>query len=257
MITFNINDLTSIFYNFLFISIRIISFIVVAPLLGDKSISKKIKLLFSFVISWFFMFFLPIIQINLFSIDGFLILIEQILIGICLGFSMQLVFSVIKLTGEIISFQMGLSFSSLLDWNTRSNTSVLSRFFYIFLLLFFLESNGHIWEISVILDTFYKIPIKKIELDSNVFLNIVTYSKFIFVSSFMIMFPIIIVQLFLNISMGILNRISSQISIFSIGFTITLIVGMYTLFLFIPMIPYVYNNIFNHLIYLLSILVKI
>ncbi|ANF16894.1 hypothetical protein XW81_00395 [Buchnera aphidicola (Schlechtendalia chinensis)] len=254
MITFNINDLISFFYNFFYISIRILSFSLSAPLLGDKSIPKKMKVFVSFIMSWFFMLILPVVNIDLFSTDGFLILVEQVLIGTLLGFSMQLVFSAIKIASEVISFQMGLSFSSFLDWNTRSNTPILSRFFYTFLILLFLESNGHIWMISALIDTFHKIPIRKFELNLNMFLKIVIYSKFIFIDSFIIMLPIMIVQLILNISMGILNRISSQISIFSVGFTVTLIVGMYTLFLFVPIVPKIYNNIFDRLTFLLSFL---
>ncbi|XBC38259.1 MAG: flagellar biosynthetic protein FliR [Buchnera aphidicola (Floraphis choui)] len=256
MITFNINDLIPFFYNFFFSVIRILSFIIVAPLLGDKSIPKKVKIFISLIMSWCFMFFLPIINIDFLTIDGLLILIEQVFIGMSLGFVMQLIFSSVKIAGEIISFQMGLSFSSLLDWNTRSNISVLSRFLYVFLLLLFLESNGHIWMISVLFDTFHKIPIQQVKLDSSMFSNVVIFSKFIFIDSFMLMLPIIIIQLMLNISIGILNRISSQISIFSIGFTITLFVGIYTLYLFVPIIPHVFNNVFNRLTFAVSILLR-
>ncbi|XBC42364.1 MAG: flagellar biosynthetic protein FliR [Buchnera aphidicola (Meitanaphis elongallis)] len=253
MITFNINDLMSIFFNFLFVVARILSFFMIAPLLEDKSIPKEIKLFTSFIISWFFIWLMPKIDINLFSINGFLILIEQVLIGILLGFIMKLVFSTIKISGEIISFQMGLSFSSVLDVNTHSNTSILSRFLYIFLLLFFLESNGHLLIVSMLFDTFRKIPIQAIELNSSMFLNVIVFSKYIFIDSFMLMLPIIIVQLILNVSIGILNRIASQISIFSIGFTMTLLVGLYILYLFIPFFSHVYNNVFNRLFFLLSI----
>lgn len=256
MITFNIDDVISIFYSFLFLVFRILSFVTTAPLLGDQSVPKKIKLFISLVISWCFMLLLPPVKIDFFSIDEFLVLIEQIVIGISLGFSMQLTFSAVKIAGEIISFQMGLSFASLLDWNTRSSVSILSRFLYMFLLLLFLEFNGHIWMISVLFNTFQQVPIQKIGLDLHAFFNIVTFAKFIFLDGFMLMLPIIIIQLMLNISIGVLNRITSQISIFSVGFTLTLIVGIYTLYLFIPRIPYFYSNVFDRLIFLLSIFSK-
>ncbi|XBC38792.1 MAG: flagellar biosynthetic protein FliR [Buchnera aphidicola (Melaphis rhois)] len=256
MITLNVHDFMFIFCNFLFLAIRILSFVAIAPLLGDKSIPKKIQLFITFILSWFFMLIIPKVKIDLFSSDGLLILFEQILIGMSLGFAMQLIFSAIKVAGEIISFQMGLSFSSLLDWNTHSNISVLSRFLYIFLLLLFLEFNGHILMISVLFDTFRAFPITPIKLDSEKYLRIVIFTKFVFIDGFMLMLPVIIIQLILNFSMGILNRIASQISIFSIGFTVTLLIGVYTVYLFIPTIPYVYNNIFNRLMWICSILSK-
>lgn len=256
MINFNVNDLIFTFYNFLFLVVRVLSFVIVAPLFGDSSIPKKIKLFFSFVISWCFTFFVPITNLNLLSIDGFLVLIEQIIIGTSLGFIVQLMFSTIKISGEIISFQMGLSFSSLIDWNTHSNISVLSRLLYMFLLLLFLEFNGHLWMISVLFDVFLKIPIQIVEFDSSSFFKILIISKFIFVDGLMLVFPIVIIQLMLNVSMGILNRIASQISIFSVGFSLTLLIGMYIFYLFIPIFPLIYNDIFNRVVFSLSVFLK-
>ncbi|XBC40829.1 MAG: flagellar biosynthetic protein FliR [Buchnera aphidicola (Nurudea yanoniella)] len=249
---FNVNDVIFSFYNFLFLGMRVLSFFIVAPLFSDSSIPKKVKLFFAFVISWFFMFLIPEVSINLLSIDGFIVLIEQILIGISLGFIMQLMFSTVKVSGELISFQMGLSFSSVLDWNTRSNISVLSRFLHVFFFLLFLEFNGHLWMISILFDFFLKIPINIIELDSTSFFKILIASKFIFIDGLMLVLPIIMIQLMLNISMGILNRIASQISIFSVGFSLTLLVGMYIFYLFIPIFPSIYHNIFNRLVFSIS-----
>ncbi|PPS59313.1 hypothetical protein CRX72_20865 [Pantoea sp. BRM17] len=71
---------------------------------------------------------LIILLLILFSPAGFWMLIQQLLIGAGIGLTMQLAFSAVKLAGEIIGLQMGLSFATLLDPNTRVNMPLLARF---------------------------------------------------------------------------------------------------------------------------------
>ncbi|XBC39812.1 MAG: flagellar biosynthetic protein FliR [Buchnera aphidicola (Chaetogeoica yunlongensis)] len=224
-------------YGVFFPALRILSLFYTAPLLNSTLIDRKIKLVIAFSISWLFSFFLPKIDIVIFSMDGFLIILEQIFIGMSLGFTMQLIFSSIIMCGELISLQMGLSFSSLFDIHSRSNMSPVSRFLYVFFVLLFFQWNGHIWMFSVLFDTFLTFPIKKLSFDINILLSIVNFYKYIFFDSLMLLYPILIIQLMFSLSMGILNRISPQVSIFSIGFTVILLVGMVSLFLFIPIFP--------------------
>ena len=257
MINFNFNDFIFFIYNLFFPAVRIISLFSAAPLLNSRLIDKKIKIVMAFCISWAFSSFLPKTDIVLLSFDGILVCLEQIFIGMLLGFTMQVMFSSIFLSGEIISTQMGLSFSSLFDTNIRSNMSILSRFFYAFSLLLFLEFNGHIWMMSALFDTFITIPIEKINFSSVIFFKIISFCKYIFLDSIILLFPIIFIQLLLNLSMGILSRMSPQISIFSIGFTVSLLVGIVTLYLFIPIFPSYFLVLVHRLQDFVSILFKL
>ncbi|MBZ2279921.1 flagellar biosynthetic protein FliR, partial [Buchnera aphidicola] len=74
------------------------------------------KIIISALVSWLILPFIPDTKIFLFSSLGFFLLFQQILIGIFLGFTFQLLFSIINISGEIISLQMGLSFSTFLDF---------------------------------------------------------------------------------------------------------------------------------------------
>ena len=47
--------------------------------------------------------------------NGLLILVEQIVIGLAIGFSMQLVFSAVDVAGQVIGMTMGLGFASFFD----------------------------------------------------------------------------------------------------------------------------------------------
>lgn len=80
---------------------------------------------------------------------------QQILIGIALGFTMQFAFAAVRTAGEIIGLQMGLSFATFVDPASHLNMPVLARIMDMLALLLFLTFNGHLWLISLLVDTFH------------------------------------------------------------------------------------------------------
>jgi len=81
---------------------------------------------------------LPPVEVTLFTPAGFWMLVQQLLIGVGIGLTMQLAFSAVRLAGEMIGLQMGLSFATLLDPNSRINMPLLARFLDMLAMLLFL-----------------------------------------------------------------------------------------------------------------------
>ena len=236
MITFNNPDLFLFFVNFIFPFCRILALISIIPIFENNFISYKIKFILSVLITFLLMPFLPQLQIMSLSFINLLILLEQILIGMVLGMIVQFILSIGHIAGDIIGFQIGLSFSTIFDAGSHINTSIISRFFYILVVLLLLSWNSHIWMILILVNTFYTIPVDKIIVNSGVFLDIVKFYSIIFLNGMMLSLPVMIIILTLNVIMGLLNRILSQLSIFSIGLPITLLTGIFILNLLISII---------------------
>ncbi|MBZ2279397.1 flagellar biosynthetic protein FliR, partial [Buchnera aphidicola] len=116
MITFNSMYLMTVISHFFWPFLRISAFFFTVPFFNDKIIYRKYRIILSALVSWLILPFLPDVKIFLFSSLGFYLLFQQILIGIFLGLIFQLLFSVINISGEFISLQMGLSFSTFLDF---------------------------------------------------------------------------------------------------------------------------------------------
>jgi flagellar biosynthesis protein FliR len=249
MITFNNTDLFLFFINFIFPFCRILALISIIPIFENNFISYKIKFILSVLVTVLLMPFLPQLQIMSLSFIDLLILVEQILIGMVLGMIVQFMLSIGHIAGDIVGFQIGLSFSAVFDSGSRINTSIISRFFYIFIVLLFMSWNGHIWMILILVNTFYTIPIDKIILNSGMFLDVVKFYSIIFLNGMMLSLPIIIIILTSNVVMGLLNRILSQLSIFSIGLPVTLLTGIFILNLLIFIISPHIKDIFQFLMF--------
>ncbi|QCI21974.1 flagellar biosynthetic protein FliR [Buchnera aphidicola] len=252
MLTFNDFQLITFISSFFWPMIRILSFFSMASFFKDKLFNKKNKIILAVIISFLVSPFLPEVRTALFSCIGFLLLFQEILIGLVLGFTTQLLFVSVNIAGEIIGLQMGLSFATFFNKSSYIGTSIISRLFNILMLLFFLVFNTHLYLISVLIDSFYSMPIDSYFLNSNIFFILLQFSSHIFLESILFILPVMIVLLILSFIMSILNRLSPQISIFSIGFPINLLIGILLLyFLISTTLPY-FERVLHELILFIS-----
>ncbi|WP_343187818.1 flagellar biosynthetic protein FliR [Buchnera aphidicola (Periphyllus koelreuteriae)] len=241
----NINDYFFIFINILYPSIRIFFFFYIVSIFNSNYFNMQTKIFLSFIISLIILPFIPLFQFNIFSLDGVLILLEQILIGILIGFSINLIFSISNVSGEIFSFQTGLSFSNFFNENVFLKSSIMSCFLNSLIIILFLSLDGHLWMISTIIKSFYIFPISFKFFDINILISIVKLFSLIFVNGIYIIFPIIIILFFLNLSLCFLNKFIPQLSIFSIGFSIINFFGIFSFFIFLFHVLFFLDNYLN------------
>ncbi|AEO08448.1 flagellar biosynthetic protein FliR [Buchnera aphidicola str. Ak (Acyrthosiphon kondoi)] len=252
MLTFNNLQLITLIGNFFWPMVRILAFFSAAPIFNDKLINRKNKIVLSAIISSLISPFLPEVHTALFSYFGFLLLFQQILIGIVLGFTAQFLFVTVNLAGEIIGLQMGLSFATFFNSNIHIGTSIISRLLNVLTLFFFLILNAHLYLITILINSFHSIPIDGYFLNVNIFFILLKFSGSIFLNSILFVLPVMIVLLSLGFIMSLMNRLSPQISIFSIGFSLNLLVGILTLYFLMPIVFPIFKKILSDLMFFIT-----
>lgn len=236
--------------------LRILALISTAPLLSERAIPKKVKIGLGLMITWIVAPGLPVTGVTIFSAAGFWLAAQQILIGIMLGFTLQFAFAAIRTAGELIGLQMGLSFATFFDPGSRLNMPVLARFMDMLVMLLFLTLNGHLWLISILVDTFHTLPIGGEPVNSNVFMALTRAGGLIFLNGLMLALPLITLLLTLNIALGLLNRMAPQLSVFVIGFPVTLSIGMLVMAALMPLIAPFAEHLFSEIFDLLADIVS-
>lgn len=232
--------------------IRVLALISTAPILGERVINKRVKIGLAFMITWIIAPSIPASNVTIFSAAGFWVALQQILIGIALGFTMQFAFAAVRTAGEIIGLQMGLSFATFFDPASKLNMPVVARFMDMLAMLLFLTLNGHLWMISMLVDTFHTLPINGDPLNSNAFYALAKSGGLIFLNGLMLALPIVTLLLTLNLALGLLNRMSPQLSVFAIGFPLTLSIGMAVFIALMPLIAPFCEHLFSEIFSLLS-----
>ncbi|MEA1063459.1 flagellar biosynthetic protein FliR [Apirhabdus apintestini] len=212
-------------------ALRILALFGSAPILSERSVPSQVKiglaLLFTFLIGPT----LPPVTVPLMTMAGFWLGLQQVLIGIAIGLTLQFIFGAVRLAGEIIGMQMGLSFAMFFDPVGGANMPMMARIMNTLLILLFLTFNGHLWMLSSVADSFQTLPISTTPLNGSGFMALARTASIVFSSGLMLGLPVITILLTINLALGLLNRLTPQLSIFVIGFPVTLMVGMVTMML--------------------------
>ncbi|CAI1583425.1 MULTISPECIES: flagellar biosynthetic protein FliR [Serratia] len=225
--------------------LRILALISTAPVFSEKQISKKVKIGLGGLIVILIAPGLPVSTVPIFSAAGLWLAAQQILIGVALGLTMQFAFAAIRLAGEVIGMQMGLSFATFFDPSGGPNTPVLARLLNLLAMLLFLSFNGHLWLISLLVDSFHTLPIQAEPLNGNGFLALTQAGSLIFINGMMLALPLICLLLTLNMTLGLLNRMTPQLSVFVIGFPVTMTIGIMTIGMMMPMLAPFCEHLFG------------
>src|SRR5690606_230454 len=246
MITVEIDQLYAWINAFLWPFFRILALMGTAPLLGESSIPVRVKVGFAAIVTVGIAPALgPMPDLPTASFAGLWIGVQQVLIGMALGLVMRIVFAAVQTAGEFIGLQMGLSFASFFDPGTGANTAVLSRIMNIVAMLLFLALNGHLMMLAGIMRSFDVLPVRVGGLDPNGWGVLFEWSSEVMVSGMMLALPLIIVLLTINLALGILNRTAQQLSVFAVGFPISLMTGLVLLAVVLPQTGPFLSNFFQ------------
>ncbi|WP_340617495.1 flagellar biosynthetic protein FliR [Xenorhabdus entomophaga] len=239
MIPFDSETLSRLVSDFFWPLVRLLALFSIAPIFSEKQMPIKVRIGLALAITALLVPGLPASQIPVFSVPGIWVLIQQILIGMALGLTIQIAFAVVRHAGEVLGLQMGLSFATFFDPTGGPNMPILARILNMLMMLLFLAFDGHLWLLSILADTFYSIPIQSTQLNPKGFLLLAQSASLIFVNGMMLALPMITLLLVLNLSLGMLNRMTPQLSVFVVGFPLTLTVGIFTLSLLFPtLVPF-------------------
>jgi flagellar biosynthetic protein FliR len=159
---------------------------------------------------------------------------QQLLIGIAIGFLLQLVFDAIGLAGQLLANSMGLSFAFNVDPQRGAATAAVGQYYVIFMLLTFLALDGHLAVIEVLVEGFTVLPVGTRGLGSEGFWTIVSLGSVMFGGALKIALPGLTALLVANIAFGLISRAAPTLNIFSVGFPISIVFGLLVLQLGLP-----------------------
>lgn len=214
--------------------IRVLSFMTIAPLFSHNSIPQPIKIATGFCLTLAVMpMIINIPDTDPLSMQGLLIICQQIIIGVAIGMVMRVIFSGIEMAGQVSGMTMGLGFASFFDPESQGNTVAISQLYGILAMLVFLSIDGHLLLITALTESFYTIPIAvdTLGLDG---MKVAMMGREIFIIGLQLSLPVVAALLITNIALGILTRSAPQLNIFGIGFPITIGVGLLTIVLILP-----------------------
>jgi flagellar biosynthetic protein FliR len=207
--------------------IRIGACLMVAPIFGARFVPGRYRIILAGSITLLVAPLLPTMpQVSPFSGPGLVITVQQIIIGVAIGFVLQIVFDALAMGGQLLANTMGLSFAFNVDPLRGASAPVLGQFFTLIATLTFLALDGHIAIIHVLVDGFRDMPVGTTGLGTDGYWQIVLWGSQLFRGALMVALPGLTALLIVNLAFGVVSRAAPSLNLFAIGFPVTLVGGL-------------------------------
>lgn len=236
MFTFSEAQLVAWLSPILWPFLRILAVFTAAPVFSARGFPVRARIALAFFIALAAQASLqgqPVVSIN--SPEALGTVVQQVAVGLSIGFMVRLVFAAVELAGEVVGFQMGLNFAAFFDPATSTQSSAVARFFGQMVTLLFVVMNGHLMVISAVVRSFQAFPTDQNFLQALSHMKLYEFGAELFASGLWIALPMIAMLMFVNLGLGIISRVAPQMNIYAIGFPITLSVGLVGITVTLPM----------------------
>jgi flagellar biosynthetic protein FliR len=246
MFAITTNELDAWIGTFMYPFFRFAALASTAPLLSHASVPRRARLGLALLLTVLVAPTLPVAPaVTPFSIPGGVLLVQQVMVGLAIGFVMQFAFAAVTLAGDMIGLQMGLSFASLVDPSHSEQVPLVGAFLSVILMLVFMAMNGHLLMIGALVDSFTAFPVQADAIAQPDWRGLARGAESIFSSGLQIALPVIAALMVVSLALGVLTRTAPQLNLFAVGFPVTLIVGLLMLMLAMPYIMPALQRLFD------------
>ena len=163
-----------------------------APVFGAPTVPVQLRLVVSLAIGIPALDMVPFaIPVDgLVSVQGFALIAGEILVGLALGFSVQIGFAAASIAGEVIGNTMGLGFAGMVDPMSGTSTPALGQFLTILATFLFLALGGHLILASIVIDSYRTLPPGEAWITSDASYRIVMFGSDLFAAGLAIALPV-------------------------------------------------------------------
>lgn len=212
--------------------VRIGAFVMVMPVIGGSFVPAPVRLMLALMLTFVIAPAMPqMIPVSALSLAGALLVMQEIIIGIAMGFAVQLIFDAIALGGQVIAMSMGLGFAVFIDRTRGVNIPVLGQFFLMLGMLIFLSLDGHLALIRMLADSFQLLPINGPGLTQAAISELLNWTSQVFIVAMKIALPAVTALLVVNLSFGVMSRAAPTLNLFAVGFPVAMLLGFVVIFL--------------------------
>jgi flagellar biosynthesis protein FliR len=228
------------FQVFLLIMMRMNAMIMIAPFFSSDLIPFRIKAIISFLVT---LVIFPMVASRGYQLPGdmggyALLVMQEVAIGLFIGFLVSVIFSAFQLSGEFFAVQMGFGINEVLDPVAQVSVPLVGQFKNLIGLLVLLAMNGHHLMLQGVYRSYELAPlmsVRKVFLGGLLKYLLETFSG-MFVVALKIALPIVGIVFLLEVSMGVLSKVAPQMNIMMLGFPFKITIAFIVMIGITPLI---------------------
>jgi flagellar biosynthetic protein FliR len=236
-LSFGFGAVEAEFWRWLFVMTRIGAAMLAAPLFGAGSVPAQARVVVTGAIAVLVCAWTPVAAPPaLLSANGVLMVLGEVLVGLALGFVLQLSFAAPTIAAEIIGGSMGMAMATAVDPSSGVQSPALGQYFGVVLTVIFLALGGHLQWIHLVVDSYEAFPPGQTWLGTDKLATIAGFAGTMFATAVAIALPVTLVLLVVQIVTGVLSRSAPSLNLFALGLPAGVLAGIAALIASAPLI---------------------
>lgn len=227
----------------LFLSVRTGAAMLAAPLFGTMSVPVQLRAFLGVALALFVYQWVPLPTLpGLMSMAGMVALVQEAVIGLALGFVLQLAFAIPLIAAEQIAGTMGMAMATSVDPNSGSQSGAIGQMFSLTLIFVFLGLGAHLLWFELLIESYRALPPNQmgppgpLGLTADSMLRVPTFGGQMLATAAAIALPVVLVLLLVQIATGVLSRSAPSLNLFALGLPAGVLAGIAALIAVLPVV---------------------
>ncbi len=223
-------------WKLVFVMTRMGAALLAAPFFGAATVPVQLRVAMTAALSVLVCAWVPLqVPAALFSLPGLLAVGGEVLVGLALGFVLQLSFAAPVIAAEQIGGAMGMSIASAADPLSGAHSPALGQYFTVLLSVTFLALGGHLTWLRLVVDSYQRLPPGAAWLSLDQLHLVAAFGGAMFVAAVAIALPVTLVLLLVQFLTGVLSRSAPSLNLFALGLPAGVLAGIAALIVAAPL----------------------
>jgi len=155
-----------------------------------------------------------------------IVVTREMAIGLALGMSIRAMVAAAELAGQLAGFQMGLSYSAIVDPQSGVRNNLLSALYGNIAVVTFLVMNAHHAFLRALSDSYQSLPIGVGHIGGSLPEAVMGLLGLVFIFGARLAAPLVLVLVITEIALALISRSAPALNLMAVGAPVRIIVGL-------------------------------
>jgi flagellar biosynthetic protein FliR len=177
------------------------------------------------------------------SFAAIIAVLQEVAVGLMLGFVLQLAFAIPLIAAEQISGTMGLAIATSIDPASGAQSGALGTFFGLVLSLLFYAIGAHLLWYELLIESYRLLPAGEFSFGAWRAQSVVMFMGYGLATAAAIALPVVLVLLLVQVVTGLIARSAPSLNLFALGLPAGVLAGIAALIIALPVMVHQFKGV--------------
>lgn len=232
---FGFGSLEAQLWQIFFLSVRCGAALMAAPMVGGVAVPAPVRILLSIVLGFFIAAWVPLAPLPaMLSFAAILAVLHEVVVGLALGFVLQLAFAIPLIAAEQIAGTMGLAIATSIDPASGAQSGALGTFLGMVMSLLFFVTGAHLLWFELLVTSYRLLPAGGFGFGAEQARDVALFMGYGLAVAAAIALPVVLVLLLVQVVTGLIARSAPALNLFALGLPAGVLAGIAALIITMP-----------------------